>query len=315
LYIGVDLGGTNIGIGIIDDNGKIIAETSASTRNERPFNEIAEEILNLIKELISKNNFSSINALGFGLPGTVDVENGIFVSAPNIKVYKFNLKKFFESELGIPTFVDNDANCAALAEAMFGATKDFNNSITITLGTGIGSGIIINKRILRGLGNCAGEIGHMVIVKNGIQCGCGRKGCWEQYASTRFLNRLTIEAANNNKDSIINKLSNGDLEKVNSKLAFEAAAKGDAVAIKVLDEYFNNLSEGLANIINIISPEAIAIGGSISKQGERLLEPIRNFIRNNTQCKGIKTPEILTARFGREAGIVGAAMLGTKIDW
>lgn len=312
MNIGVDLGGTNIGVGIVNVEGKIIAEASASTHNERPFNEIAKDILTLIRQLNSNNQSLDINALGLGLPGTIDVEKGIYVSAPNIKVDNFNIKEFFERELEIPTFVDNDAKCAALAEAMFGATKEYNNSITITLGTGIGAGIVINRSIFRGLGNCAGEIGHMVIRQNGKQCGCGRRGCWEQYASTSALSRMTLEAAKKNENSVINKLAGWDFEKINSKLVFEAAEEGDQTAIQVLNEYFNILSEGIANIINIIAPEAIAIGGSISWQGERLLKPIRSFISHNTQCKSIKFPEILTARFGRESGIVGASILGVQ---
>lgn len=310
LYIGVDLGGTNIGVGIVSDEGKVIEEISAPTHNERAFDEIAKDILSLIEKV--KNKISNIKALGLGLPGTIDVEKGIFVSAPNIKVDNFNIKGFFERKLETPTFVDNDANCAALAESIFGVTREYDNSITTTLGTGIGAGIIVNKSIFRGLGNCAGEVGHMVIRQNGSQCGCGRKGCWEQYASTSALMRMAVEAAKENKNSVINKLAGWDFERISSRLVFEAADQGDHVAILILNEYFKNVAEGLANIINIIAPEAVAIGGSVSRQGERLLTPIRNFISQNTQCKSVKLPEIVTAEFGREAGMIGAAMLGRQ---
>lgn len=315
MYIGIDVGGTNISAGMVDNQGKIISELSIRTNKEGKFSDIATDMINLVKELLNTSyNYNDIQSVGIGLPGVTDSKRGIFVFAPNINVEKFPIKEFFEKELGIQTHIDNDANCAALAEAMFGSTKEFSSSITITLGTGIGGGIIINKLIFRGLNNCVGEIGHMIISVGGEQCGCGRKGCWEQYASVSALKRIAVKAAQENHNSIINKLSGWDNERISGRLIFEALKQGDQIAKQVFDKYIKFVAEGVTNIVNILDIEAIAIGGSISKQGSKLINPIKEYMEANMLCKHGSIPEICAAQFGREAGIIGAAMLNNNLN-
>ncbi|MGE5583035.1 MAG: ROK family protein [Bacillota bacterium] len=311
-YIGVDLGGTHIAAGLVDDNGKIINKGSVPTLRERSYQEIIKDMAMLILKIIkdSGKELKDIQGIGIGSPGTPNGREGILVYANNLKFNNVPVRAEVQKYINLPVYLDNDANCAALAESVAGAAKGVENSITITLGTGVGSGVVINHKIYNGFNYAAAELGHIVIVSGGVLCTCGRKGCFESYASATALIRQTREAAVKNPDSLINRLVNGDLNKIDAKIPFDAAGQGDVTAKKVVKKYIKYLAEGLANIINAFQPEVMVIGGGVSNQGEVLLKPLRKMIYERIYCKeGVPQTELKVAQMGNDAGIVGAAML------
>lgn len=315
-YIGIDLGGTNIAAGIVSDDLKMIAKGSVPTGKERHYTEIIRDMAELSKKLIIDAGLTTddIEYIGIGSPGICDRENGVLLYANNIKFNDVPMAKEMQKYISLPIFLENDANCAALGESVAGAAKDVSDSITITLGTGIGGGIVINKRIFSGFNGMAGEIGHALLVFDGELCTCGRKGCWEAYASATALIKQTRIAAEENPESEINKLVNGNLDLIDAKTAFDAMRLGDETGIRVVDKYIRYLAEGIANMMVILQPEKIVIGGGISKEGETLLKPLRKVVKENLYYKKDNIPQaqIVKAELGNDAGIIGAAMLGLQ---
>ncbi|SFP63604.1 ROK family protein [Caldicoprobacter faecalis] len=312
-YIGIDLGGTNIAVGLVDEEGKIIHKDSVPTLNEREYPEIIKDMAMLSLKVIEDSGVSlkEVKSIGIGSPGTPNSEEGILVYANNLKFRNVPMRAEMQKYVDLPVYLDNDANVAALAESVAGACKGAKHSVTITLGTGVGTGVVIDGKVYSGFNNAAAEMGHMVIVVDGEQCTCGRKGCWEAYASATALIRQTKKAAVANPDSLINKLVDGDLSKINAKVPFDAARQGDRVGLQIVEEYMKYLAEGLANVINIFQPEIIAIGGGISKEGEYLLAPLRKLVSERIYTvEGVPQTRIVAAQLGNDAGIVGAAMLG-----
>lgn len=308
--IGIDLGGTNIAVGIVNKEGEVLRKTSVPARAERPFDQIFADMAACIRKLLNETGIkeSEIESIGIGTPGCIDTEKGILVFAGNFKYgknvdYRAEMAKHFN----IPVYIGNDANVAALAEVRAGAAKGVKNAIMITLGTGVGGGIILDGKIFEGSYSAAGELGHIVLVSGGEQCTCGRKGCWEAYASVTALVRQTKAAMKANPDSIMNKTP---LDQVNGRTSFDAAKKGDPAALAVVDTYQEYITEGLADMVNIFSPEVLVIGGGISKEGDYLLDPIREKIRSRVFGIGL-LPErkIVAAKLGNDAGLIGAAML------
>jgi len=252
---------------------------------------------------------SDITYVGIGSPGTVDSIRGIIVTSNNIVMKHFPMVEAFRSHFDIPVYIDNDANCAALGEIYNGAAKGHDTAIMITLGTGIGGGVIINKKIYGGSFNAGAELGHTVIVSGGEQCTCGRRGCWEAYASATALIRQAKKAAESNPGSILNKYlaENG---RISGRTVFEAAKKGDKAAKAVVDEYILYVAEGITNLVNIFRPEVVLVGGGIAEQGETLFAPIRDYVQKyNFTGDLLELPEIKQAKLGNDAGILGAAML------
>ncbi|MCM8900746.1 ROK family glucokinase [Caldicoprobacter algeriensis] len=312
-YIGIDLGGTNIAVGLVDEEGKIIHKDSVPTLNEREYPEIIKDMAMLSLKVVKDSGVSlkEVKAIGIGSPGTPNNEEGILVYTNNLKFRNVPMRAEMQKYIDLPVYLDNDANVAALAESVAGACKGAKHSVTITLGTGVGTGVVIDGKVYSGFNNAAAEMGHMVIVVDGEQCTCGRKGCWEAYASATALIRETKKAAVANPDSLINKLVDGDLSKINAKTPFDAARQGDKVGLQIVEEYMKYLAEGLANVINIFQPEIIAIGGGISKEGEYLLAPLRKLVSEKVYTvEGVPQTRIVAAQLGNDAGIVGAAMLG-----
>lgn len=308
--IGIDLGGTNIAVGIVNKEGEVLRKTSVPARAERPFDQIFADMAACIRKLLNETGIkeSEIESIGIGTPGCIDTEKGILVFAGNFKYgknvdYRAEMAKHFN----IPVYIGNDANVAALAEVRAGAAKGVKNAIMITLGTGVGGGIILDGKIFEGSYSAAGELGHIVLVSGGEPCTCGRKGCWEAYASVTALVRQTKAAMKANPDSIMNKTP---LDQVNGRTSFDAAKKGDPAALAVVDTYQEYITEGLADMVNIFSPEVLVIGGGISKEGDYLLDPIREKIRSRVFGIGL-LPErkIVAAKLGNDAGLIGAAML------
>jgi len=311
--VGIDLGGTNIAAGLVDMDGKILYKESVPTNAQRPYTEIIKDMAEVAYSVIKGAGvkIDEVEKIGIGSPGTPNCEEGILVFSGNLNFRNVPIRAEMQKYINLPVYLDNDANCAALAESVAGSAKGVKHSVTITLGTGIGGGIIIDGKIYSGFNYAGAEIGHMVIYCDGVQCTCGRKGCWETYASATALIRQTIKAAQENPNSIINKLVEGDLSKINAKTAFDAAKQGDEVGNRVVQQYIKYIAEGLINVINIFMPEVVVIGGGVCKEGEYLLKPLREMVYAGVFSREeIPQTQIKTALMGNDAGIIGAAMLG-----
>lgn len=314
MRIGVDIGGTNLVAGLVDDKFKIICKESTPSLSDRPDTEIVGDIVMLCKRVMEKNNLTEkdVESIGIGVPGCFDQEKGVVIYCANINLLNTPVREIIQMEINVPIYIGNDADCAALGEAYAGATKNAGDSIMITIGTGIGGGIIINKKIYNGFNHIGGELGHMVIVHGGETCGCGRKGCWETYGSATGLIRQTKEAIKSNPDSKLANMVNGDLSKVDGKTAFDAMRDGCPVGTQVVDKYIEYFSAGLINIINIFQPEMIVIGGGISKEGKPLIDAIMKHVNAERYGKNNELPKttLHTAVLGNDAGVIGAAVLG-----
>ena len=319
MYIGIDLGGTNIAAGLVNDQCEILASKSVPTcADVRSGEEIVKAMAELALQLCAENNVDTkdIQWVGIGAPGTIDSENGVIAYANNIKFFATPAAKIFRETFDVPVYLGNDANCAALGEAYAGAAKNARHAIMITLGTGLGGGIIIDKKIYAGFNGAGGEIGHTVIVKDGKPCSCGRKGCWEAYSSATGLINMTVEAMKKDpekKSLLWAKAKEGKLEGVSGRTAYIAAKEGDELALEVTREYEEHLASGIATVINIFQPEVFCIGGGVSHEGDRLMEPVKKLVSEQVYTHTITNlpqTEVKLAELGNNAGIVGAAMLG-----
>lgn len=315
--IGIDLGGTNIAAGIVNENYQILVKDSVPTNASRSGEEIVADIARLCHSLCAslKITASDIDAVGIASPGIVDNATGCVIYANNLGFRHFPiiplLKKDFPAKA---FFIENDANAAAWGEAVAGAAKGTKNSVMITLGTGVGGGIIIDRKIYKGFNEAAGELGHFVIVVDGRPCSCGRRGCWEAYSSATGLINMTREklaecekAGRYTKMTEIAALKG----KVNGRTAFDGMRQGDAAAKEVVDEYVKYLVSGLASMINIFQPEVISIGGGISNEGQFLLDLVIPAVRTQQYGTGlVPATDIRIATLRNDAGIIGAAVLG-----
>lgn len=312
MYIGVDLGGTNIAVGLVDCDGKIVAKSSVPTNANREPDAIMDDIANEVLSVLAENRVSlnDISWLGIGSPGTIDSENGLVVCAHNLPFSQYPICEALKKRLRLPVYLGNDGNCAALGESISGVTKDYADSIVITLGTGVGGGIILNHKIHKGYNDGAGEVGHMVIQADGAPCTCGQAGCFEAYSSATALIRMTREAMEKYPDSRLHELSAFGSH-VSGKTAFLAAKEGDMAGCEVVEQYIRYLAIGITNLLNLFQPQIIAIGGGISHEGDNLLLPLRREIEKRAfKTKGGFTNKIELAVLGNDAGIIGAAFLG-----
>ena len=312
MYIGIDLGGTNIAIGLVDENGKIIAKDSTPTLAERGYKEIIKDMAMLSKKLIDENNISEdeIQGVGIGCPGTVDPEAGVVLYANNIKMIKTPLVEEFKQYFDVNVKILNDANAAAYGEYIING-NDVDSFIFITLGTGVGGGIIIDKKVYTGFNFAGAELGHITLIHDGIQCNCGNVGCWEAYASVTALIRQTKEAMDKNPESLMHEFAKKE-GKVSGKTAFDAAKAGDEAALMVVKQYREYVASGLVSIINIFQPEKIAIGGGISKEGDYLVQPIIEYCYAHEYNKYGEKTKISAATSFNDAGIIGAALFSKE---
>ena len=310
--IGIDLGGTNIVAAVVDEKYNIIAKAKTPTAVPRSAELIFDDIAKVCKEAVEKAGLTmnDISSVGLGTPGTVN-SDGVIEFANNLNFDNVPAKDMIIERLGDkPVYVANDANCAALGEAYAGCGNGAKNFIAVTLGTGVGSGVIIDGKIVTGVNNAGGECGHMVIVVDGEACTCGRHGCWEAYASATALINQTKKAMEQYPDSVMHQLAKEE-GKVSGKTAFDAMRRGDIAGIKVVDQYIKYVACGIINLVNALQPEIICVGGGICNEGETLLRPLRRYIeaeRYSVYSK-IQT-KILRAELGNDAGIIGAAILG-----
>ena len=308
-YAGIDLGGTNIKCGIVDEEGKNIIQESVPTHSERGFSYVAETMAGLVIKLARANKID-VKAVGVGSPGMIDGERGVVVYSNNLAWQKAPLAAELKNRLQIPVRITNDANAAAYGEYACGAGKQYNSIVLLTLGTGVGSGIVIDGKLFEGNRGVGAELGHETIRFGGEKCSCGRRGCLEAYASATALIRQTKRAMEKDRQSKLWELCGSDINNVNGKTAFDGLRSGDVTAKKVVNAYIRYLAEGIANIVNAFRPEAILLGGGISREGEILIELLKRKVQNLAFGKFIYSPvELLVAAMGNLAGIVGAALL------
>jgi glucokinase len=312
-YIGIDVGGTNLKAGLVDESYNIVA-TKKAPLAFTDMEQMGETLAQMAIALVEENGYTrdQVASVGMGFPGPVDNKKGVVIKTVNIPIRFMPVSEMFHRHWDVPVYLGNDADCAALGEYYHYENKDIESLILVTLGTGIGTGIILNGHIHSGINGCAGEGGHIVIVHGGEQCTCGRQGCWERYASANALIRQTMAAMEEHKDSKMWGMVGGDLSRVDGRTAFEATALGDAAAGEVIAQYQRYLADGLANFVNIFQPEVIALGGGVSQaKDEYLLLPVREMV--SEMCFGREADRhtsIVKAKLGNDAGIIGAALLG-----
>ncbi len=318
-YIGVDLGGTNIAVGIVNESLKIVKKGSVPTGANRDGDLIVKDMAALTEKLLNEAGIplSEVAYVGIATPGIANCDTGVVEYANNLPFRNFPIADIFKKYLPVKkVLIENDANAAALAEALVGAAKGTRNSVMITLGTGVGGGIIIDGKVYSGFNHAGAELGHTVIVYNGRQCSCGRRGCFEAYSSATGLTNMTKEKITECRLKDIPTLMLADSDNgnhVTARTAFSAMKQGDVAAKAVVDEYIALLACGLVNMINIFQPEVLSIGGGICNEREYLLNPLlaimdkEQYTRNN-----VKKTKVVIAELGNDAGIIGAAGLGIK---
>jgi glucokinase len=315
-YIGIDIGGMSIKGGIITEKGEWVAKEVVTTDPRADEDIIIEVLANLCKSLIKKAGLTEqdICGIGLGIPGTVFADEGRVRFAPNINLVNTplvaKLSKHFKFQ--VPIKISNDANCATLGEALFGGGKGKTDVLMVTLGTGVGTGFIIDGNLFEGINSAGAEGGHMVIRTSGEKCSCGRKGCWEAYASATALIRQTNAAIKKNPESILAKVAIKQGE-VNGKTAFFAAEQGCKVAKSVLRKYLNYVGEGMVNLINIFRPQVFIVGGGISREGDNIIKPLQSYVNRHSYApKYSPKVKVVPATLFNDAGILGAAALLMK---
>lgn len=311
-YLGIDVGGTSIKAAVVDSEMNILSRARVKTRTGVSGEEFCADVALAAQNAVNELGISVSDCeyCGVGCPGVVNPKTGVLEYSNNLGQFNVPLKSMLNQMLGIDVYTENDANCAALGEVAAGAAKGAESALMVTLGTGLGGGIIIDGKIYPGINGVAGEIGHMVICPGGEECTCGRRGCWEAYSSATALKRQTREAMMASPDSLMWKLA-PTLDKVRGKTAFEAMRMGDAAATLVVESYIYYLGEGLTNCINILQPEVVCLGGGVCGEGDNILIPLREHVEKYRFGRGnIRQPKIVCAILQNDAGVIGAARLG-----
>jgi glucokinase len=315
--IGVDIGGTNIAIGLIDENNQLVYKDSVQTPKNGTAVEIVGCIVFQIEKMETEMNVLTENCvcIGIGVPGTVNKKSGKIEFANNLSFHDEDLVEMLKKHYkDIPIAMNNDANAAAYGEFMAGAGKDVDSLIMVTLGTGVGGGIIIDRKLYEGANFAAGELGHFVINCEGIPCNCGRRGCFEVYASANALIDQTKAAMKQDKESILWELCDYNLEKVEGKTLFDSVRLFDKTAERVMNQYIYYLSVGIIDIINIFQPDMVCIGGGISKAGDLIIERLLKRVREEDYARSSnKQVQIVMAQLENDAGIIGAGLLAKHI--
>jgi glucokinase len=312
-FIGVDLGGTNIKFGIVSDKGEILQKGMLSAQANLGKDAILGNIKKGIEQSLSfaRKKKIRVKSIGVGSPGSVNLKTGtIEGSCPNLpQMVNVNLKKWLSNHFDYPLYVDNDANVMALAESKFGAAKGYQDALCLTLGTGIGGGIILNGELFHGSNFAGAEFGHMSICYSGRKCNCGGIGCLEMYASAPAMVKDTIELLRRNKKSIIHKLTKGNWEELTAEIIFEAERKGDILATDVINQVCAYLGSGIASAVNLLNPQIVVIGGGVSEGGNRFIQRIEKEVKVRAFPSATKNLKIVKAKLGNDAGFIGAAIL------
>ena len=311
-YLGIDLGGTNIVAAVVNEKYEIVSEAKNPTLCPRPWEEILDDVAKTAIEAANLANLkiSDFEFVGIGSPGVISVETGTVIVAVNLCFENVPLTKYLSEKLRVPVILENDANAAAFGEYKAGKAKNTTNFVALTIGTGIGSGVVLDGKIFRGSNGIAGELGHSVIKLGGRQCSCGRKGCIDVYASATGLITSTKEAMEANKESLMWQLSEGDIKNVTGITAFKAARQKDKTALEVVNSYVEVLAAAITNIINTFQPDMITIAGGISREGDFLLNPVKSLVEKESLKNPAKpSPKIEIAQLQDKAGVIGAALL------
>ncbi|HML46199.1 MAG TPA: ROK family protein [Clostridia bacterium] len=314
-YVGIDLGGTNIVAGVVDAEYRIVAKHSVKTRAHQSFEEVVADIAGAARSAVSQSGLSMADmaSVGLGTPSCINPTTGLLVNANNLGWRNVPLMEEMKKHFDRPVFIRNDADCAALGEALAGAARAYDHALMVTLGTGVGGGIIMNKRIFNGCDQMGAEIGHTKLVYGGVQCTCGQYGCFESYASATALIRQASQAMAQHPESLLAKEYAATPDALDAKAVFDAARRGDETAGKVVDQYIDYLAAGLSTLICIFRPQVLIIGGGVSHAGQQLLGPLNEKIHGATFAAAeCGVPPAIAASLGNDAGLIGAAMLGEQ---
>ena len=311
-YIGVDVGGTSVKAGVVDEAGHILSKGSTPTLAERSYEWVIRDIADLCLRVMERadTGLDEIAAIGVGVPGICDMKTGVIPFCTNLGWHNVPFVSELRSHIDKPVFVDNDATVAGLAESVAGVSAGTGSSVFITLGTGVGGGIIINGKPYSGAHGVGSEIGHMILKMDGEPCTCGNAGCFERYASATAIIREARRALKANPKSLLMEACGNDPEALNAKIVIDCAKEGDETAVRVFGEYVRALALGIVSIINCLDPEVIVLGGGVSAAGDFLLDAVREAMKPHIFYKDMPYADVRIARLGSDAGIIGAAMLG-----
>lgn len=315
--LGIDLGGTNIAAGVVDENYTIVGRGRVKTALPRPADEICDSMAEAARLAIADAGLTveDISKMGIGTPGAVEPTKGIVTYSNNLGFHNLPLCQMMKERIGVDFYLENDANAAAYGEFLAGAGKGTKDFIAITLGTGVGGGIIIDGKLFSGSNYAGGELGHTVISMDGEPCKCGRKGCFEAYASATALIRQTKAAMETDKDSVMWELVGGNINAVNGRTAWDGWRKGDKTATEVVENYCKYVAEGSVNILNIFQPEKMCIGGGIAGEKDNLIVPVNKLVNERIYTRHTdKSDKVFVAALGNDAGIIGAAFLDTLYE-
>lgn len=316
MHIGIDVGGTNLVAAVVDNENRIIARATRKTAASATEEMLCHDLVMLALDAVDQAGLKreDIEDVGFGFPGSVDRKKGIVLYTPNAPFLNTPIRDYFHKTWDVPVYVGNDANCASLGEYYAGAARGKHSAVVVTLGTGVGIGAVVEGQSFLGFNGNGMEGGHMVIVVDGTPCNCGRRGCWEQYASATALKRLTREEMIHHPDSVMWQLCEGSIERVGGRTAFQAAREGDAAGKFVVNMYLKYLAAGLTNLVNIFQPEILCMGGGVSNERDDLfLDPLRDLVaeeRYYSHQKDAPQTLLVKCQLGNDAGIIGAALLG-----
>lgn len=313
MYIGVDVGGTNLVAGLVDHEYRILAKAKRKTRAEgkNSAEALCDEVVAVAREAAQAGGVSpdEIELVGIGIPGAIDRPSGIVLHTPNAPFQDTPIRDIFQRQWQVPVYLGNDANCAVVGEYLAGAAKGYRSAMAITLGTGVGAGVIVDGKLFTGCNETGLEAGHTVIEVGGRPCNCGRRGCWERYSSATGLKQTTREIMERNPDSLMWELTGGTLDGVGGRTAFQAARAGDPAGRQVVEQYIYYLGMGLTNMVNIFQPEIICLGGGVSNEEDDLfLQPLRELVEGERYTRVGPQTLIVKAKLGNDAGIIGAAM-------
>lgn len=312
VYIGIDIGGTGIQTGVVDEKGNLLAKGGIVTRTDLPFEEQIKQMADCALETLAKSGYTldDLASVGVGVPGVVDPRTGVVPFCTNLGWHNVPLHDTFAKFINKPIFIDNDATVAALAESVAGVSAGSHSSVMLTLGTGVGAGIVLGGKVWSGFHGVGSELGHTILELDGEPCTCGSHGCLERYTSATAVIRMAREAVAKHPDSLIMTLCDGDTSKINAKIVFDAAREGDEQGKKVFRRYISYLAQTIANVINFLDPEIVVLGGGVSKSGAFLLDAVKAEVPHYLLYKTMPYSRIELAKLGADAGIIGAAMLG-----
>jgi glucokinase len=311
-YLGLDVGGTNLVAGVVDEDYRIISKERFVTNANRSIDEITFDMAEVSRQAVRSAGLAlgDMSSWGIGMPSCINPKTNLLVHSNNFGWKNVPVYDYLSKHITLPTYVANDANCAVYGEVLAGVAKNYTDAIMLTLGTGVGGGIVINKKIYSGYDTMGAELGHTKLVYDGVRCTCGQKGCLESYCSSTALIRQAKEEVEKAPMSRILELCQGDRNRINGLVVFEAAKEGDALAVRLVDDYIGHLAAGISTFITIFRPQVIILGGGISHAGDFLLKPLNEKLYTSTFAADIiGIPPVVGAELGNDAGVIGAALL------